>query len=446
MIHPQLLSAIDPVKSIDPIQQAGKLADLQNTQQAGVLQGQQIAAGADAAKSRQSEMQADQDAIRIMQTVKFDKDGGLDPATEQALAQNGSKRAQAILTQFSTIAQKKSIEALQAAQVDNLAKDNLRGDKTLEETLRHNQEDENIKRSAPTKLTPGETLLTPGQEPYTAPAAAAKPDTNTTPFEAWQKQNPGAPVSDFLKLEGQNRASNVGLGATASDPKDIAQAIIDGKQQPVLTGLYRDAAPVRAELARRGYDLATATTDWNATQKYLGTLNGTQQTRLRQAISFTSETLPQVEAAYAEWKKQAGISGFKVLNKANLAAMKQLPGAAGAAAHQLDSLIADFTSELGTVYKGGNSSTDESLKLAAQNLQSDWNDKTFGDAIKRLNTSLTIRRNSMATGPAGGIGGEYSPQGAAAPAPQAGSPKVGDTKKFPNGKTGQWDGHGWVAQ
>ena len=29
---------------------------------------------------------------------------------------------------------------------------------------------------------------------------------------------------------------------------------------------------------------------------------------------------------------------------------------------------------------------------------------------------------------------------------QAGQPKVGDTKQFPNGKTGRWDGHGWVAQ
>lgn len=28
----------------------------------------------------------------------------------------------------------------------------------------------------------------------------------------------------------------------------------------------------------------------------------------------------------------------------------------------------------------------------------------------------------------------------------AGQPKVGDTKKFPNGKTGRWDGKGWVAQ
>jgi hypothetical protein len=32
------------------------------------------------------------------------------------------------------------------------------------------------------------------------------------------------------------------------------------------------------------------------------------------------------------------------------------------------------------------------------------------------------------------------------PAPQAASHKVGETKKFPNGKTGTWDGQGWVAK
>ena len=30
--------------------------------------------------------------------------------------------------------------------------------------------------------------------------------------------------------------------------------------------------------------------------------------------------------------------------------------------------------------------------------------------------------------------------------PPPAAPKVGETKKFPNGKVGKWDGHGWVAQ
>lgn len=37
-------------------------------------------------------------------------------------------------------------------------------------------------------------------------------------------------------------------------------------------------------------------------------------------------------------------------------------------------------------------------------------------------------------------------KGAAQPSAGGGQPKVGDTKAFPNGSKGVWDGHGWVAQ
>lgn len=240
-------------------------------------------------------------------------------------------------------------------------------------------------------------------------------------FEAGQKELDRKNAITVAGMRGSN-----GTGATSNDPKDIAQAIIDGKQQPLLTGLYRDAAPVRAELARKGYDLASATSDWNAVQKHLATMNGAQQEKLRQAINFTQETIPQIEAAYAEWKKQAGVSGLKILNKANLATMKQLPGAPGSAATNLDALIADFTSELGTVYKGGNSSTDESLKLAAKNLESNWNEQTFNDAIKRLKASVQIRANSINSSQPAGVssGNTYTPDTEGGTPPVQSAPKI----------------------
>jgi hypothetical protein len=43
---------------------------------------------------------------------------------------------------------------------------------------------------------------------------------------------------------------------------------------------------------------------------------------------------------------------------------------------------------MGTVYKGGNSSTDETLRLASGNLKADWNDETFTRAVKQLKTTL----------------------------------------------------------
>lgn len=190
---------------------------------------------------------------------------------------------------------------------------------------------------------------------------------------------------------------------TQNDAKDIADAIQNGDQPPTLTGLYRNAGPVRAELARRGVPLAQMESDWKATQKHLSTLNGAQQERLRQAISFTSDSLNVIDGLYDEWKKAGAISGLKVFNKASLATAKQLPGEAGSAATRLEAQINDLTSELGTVYKGGNGSTDESLKLAAGNLQADWNEMTFKAAIKQIRQNLTIRQNSIKNSQAAGV-------------------------------------------
>ena len=207
----------------------------------------------------------------------------------------------------------------------------------------------------------------------------------------------GDPNKAIQILDASKRASrpinvsNMG----SSDVKDIADAIENGDQPPTMQGLYRNGAPVRAELARRGVPIAKMEMDWKATQKYISTLNGSQQTRLRQDISTTSDTLDKVEKLYDEWAKIAPTSGFKVLNKSSLAAMKQLPGRPGAVAHALENQIADTTAGLGTIYMGGNTPTDHSLDLAAKALSADWNDATFREALKQARSNIKIRQNSM---------------------------------------------------
>lgn len=213
---------------------------------------------------------------------------------------------------------------------------------------------------------------------------------------------------DQSKREGRPPAAVV-PGSTPDDPKDISDAIVAGRQPPTLTGLYRNASAVRANLARAKYpdgspyDLARAQSDWTAVQKHLATLNGAQQERLRQAITFTYDSIPIIEDLYDKWQKTGLPSGFKVWNKAALVASSHLPGEAGSIASNLLSQVNDLTSEMGTVYKGGNSSTDESLKLAASNLNADWNEKTFKDAIKRMKTNLQIRKNSINTSAPAGV-------------------------------------------
>jgi hypothetical protein len=214
-------------------------------------------------------------------------------------------------------------------------------------------------------------------------------------------------VTDFVKGQNNtenrqiiinNRAATGASGAQGTAPgsaKEVAAAIIRGEQPPTLTGMYGKSMDVRAELARNKFDLTKAQSDWDAMKKHISTLNGPQQERLRQAISFTTDSLDNIENLYKEWTAKGYNTQFKTLNKATLKAAKQFGGEAGSVAQQLEAQINDLASELGTVYKGGNSSTDESLKLAAENLKGEWNELTFKRALQQVRQNLTIRRNSI---------------------------------------------------
>ncbi len=213
--------------------------------------------------------------------------------------------------------------------------------------------------------------------------------------------------------EALSRARNQqGANATNDDAKAIADAIASGDQPPSVTGLYRFAGPVRAELARQGYDFTKANLDWEATKKHLMTLNGTQQNRLRQAISTASDSLGVIEDLAKQWDG----GKFPILNKATLSAAKN--GALGPKAQQiatnLTAQITDVTSELGNVYMGGNSPTDHALSLAQQNLSADWTRDQLLSAIKLARTNLAIRKNSILNSGAITTSGQQGP--AAAPA------------------------------
>jgi hypothetical protein len=216
----------------------------------------------------------------------------------------------------------------------------------------------------------------------------------------------------LIEAEKNKRLAPLAPGATGSDAEDIAEAIIRGERKPEVKGLYKTGVAVQAILARKGYNSARAELDWQATNKHLSTLNGQQQERLRQAITFTTDSLDVIDNLYKRWQAVGKVTGFPVLNAANIKIAKQLPGEAGAIATSLDAQINDLTSELGTVYKGGNSSTDESLRLAAENLKSNWNEPQFKQAMDNIRTNLKIRRNSILTSEPVGVtpGSPYTPQ------------------------------------
>jgi hypothetical protein len=226
----------------------------------------------------------------------------------------------------------------------------------------------------------------------------------------------------------------------AVDPEAIADAIIRGDNPPNIAELGRPVgAAVSSILAKKGYNLSGAKSDWTATQKHLATLNGAQQTRMQQAIVTAADSLGVIEDLAKKWN--AG--RFPALNRIQLKAAKS--GVMGKDAQQiatnLEAQITDVTSELGNVYMGGNSPTDHALSLAAKNLSGDWEKDQLLSAITLARTNLNIRRNSMST--AGVVGASannpYAPPPAApstgAPnAPAAAQPAGIVTVTSPSGK------------
>lgn len=257
-----------------------------------------------------------------------------------------------------------------------------------------------------------------------------KNDPRSTPD---QRAAATASIADFLA---QSKARAASGSANEDDAKDIADAIEQGLQPPDTKGLYRQGPLVRAELARRRYDQAGAIRDWQAIQRHMNTLNGQQQERLRQAVTFTYDSLDQIEDLFTRWKGAGKVTGFPLLNRLSINAAKQLPGQHGAIATALEAQINDLISELGTVYKGGNSSTDESLRLAGENLKANWNESQFKEQLSNIRRNLQLRKNSILSSQPVGVA-PNSPYLPATPAPASPSSSGSGLVQWERGPDGR---------
>jgi hypothetical protein len=196
--------------------------------------------------------------------------------------------------------------------------------------------------------------------------------------------------------------------------RDAVAGMKAGTLPPLLPGrASKEYVAMLAEAKRQGYDLATAATDWAATQKHIATMNGAQQLRLNQSIGALPELLDSVDALASKWK--AG--RFPVLNRATLAAAKggALGPAAATIANQLASQIADVTADLGSVYMGGNSPTDHALDLASKSLSGDWSEAVLHDMVALARKNVIIRQNSIRNAGVAGAS-DNNPYGSQPPA------------------------------
>lgn len=232
-------------------------------------------------------------------------------------------------------------------------------------------------------------------------------------------------------------AAAAASGTGSSDIALAVQGMKEGTLPPMLPGrASKEYLATMAEAKRQGYDLASAATDWQATQKHIATLNGTQQTRLNQSIGALPELLDSVDALAVKWK--AG--RFPILNKVNLAAAKHGVYGRDAAtiANQLDAQIADVVSDLGNVYMGGNSPTDHALELASKSLSANWDATVLHDMVTLAKQNVTIRQNSIRN--VGVQGASANNPYAPPPAAPQGAPMVKPIPGLPGAEATSTDG------
>lgn len=351
------------------------------------------------------------------------REGLLDPETATKIMSQPYETIKPQLAQF----QQEAMTAAQQMEEEHRAATAKRQEGQAAETARHNKVIEGTaKQQADTAARPN----TPTE------LAVAATDPKKTPEER-------KTLTDALTiLERHAKASRTVIGTgtgTQDNIKSTAQGIAEGRLPPpdVSSRPTQYSLALTGELQRMGYDLTKASRDWKAVQKHMSSLNGAQQLRLRQAVDAVFQHTDLIESLYDEWKKVGKPSGFKILNKANLALAKQLPGRAGEVAQGLEAQVNDLISELGTAYKGGNSSTDETLRLAQENLKADWNEQQFSRALKLIKQNMQIRKNSIESTQPSGVSQDspYVPEVKAQPHGTTSGPQIGQVVKLRNGKS-----------
>ena len=167
--------------------------------------------------------------------------------------------------------------------------------------------------------------------------------------------------------------------------------------------LFR-SGPVKAALAKKGFDLTKATRDWQSVTKTINGLNSTQQVRMRQALDSVEKSLPELERLNDEFKR----SGLKVINWATVKAALNGVGPQRDIATKWVGQLNLAKDELAQGFMGGGVPTDRAFKLA-EDILAPFYGKTQSDAaFEQLRYNLKIRKTAIQGISPLGIGGEVN--------------------------------------
>jgi len=142
-------------------------------------------------------------------------------------------------------------------------------------------------------------------------------------------------------------------------------------------------------------DVNTMLYDITAETKYWQVQNDSKRTTIRTQLNTLAHTIPYTRTLIQQAKETIPDFSTAGFNKVTLAAAANLPGPRGVLARKLIAQIGDIGAEVGTLYMGGNSNTDESFRLAGQNLQADWSEEQLMGALDQIEMNTGIRLNAI---------------------------------------------------
>lgn len=191
------------------------------------------------------------------------------------------------------------------------------------------------------------------------------------------KQNGKVSITD---TKGNEYVPPTGQDGAKTGAGTIADAIISGKQPPITTGLYKQGAAVRKQLAEKGFDQTSAQLEWQAAQKQVQSLNGPQMTRYAGLAKSVVNTIDEVNGL----AKEMDNSGIPLLNAAKIQAYIQTEGNSpnGQLAARYLAGVNTLKEEFANLAQGGYAPTEAAWALAQQQINGNY-------GVKQLASSLT---------------------------------------------------------
>lgn len=242
------------------------------------------------------------------------------------------------------------------------------------------------------------------------PTATVDQDGNLVPASGSSSGASTAtpPLDSSGNSEGASPSSDVRPGRAKMT--DLVDGIMSGKQPPTLTGLYKNAGPVRAALAQRGFDLSTAQLQWDGARKQIMSMNGPQQVRYYQLANGVVNTIDRVNELSRELKN----SGVPLLNKAKLDAYIQLNGNSpqGQLATQYVTAVGVLREEMANLANGGYAPTEPAWALANEQVNGNYGVQQLGASLTELQRLINYRLRALPQANTFGPGAENRYTGA----------------------------------